>query len=223
MKPLLPLIFFVSLIFASCRSASSFESPNSLRNISGTLHLTNGKTVDGKLIINTENPFGSPVKLVMDGEKKPQKYNLHDVEGYEIRGEYYELKEVKGGLSFGRNFSFMKRLTPKDSRIHLYENMEKVTSVQNNRDGSSSNNVRYDTQYYMQFPSETGDGVWAVNSSKFVPNFDEKMSKLVADCSALATKIANKEPSYFYAQITVFKEKRAEVLWNIIKEYNDCK
>jgi hypothetical protein len=89
--------------------------------------------------------------------------------------------------------------------------------------GVSSSTKNYETQYYMQFPSESGDGVWAVNSSKFVPNFDEKMSKLVEDCPALSKKIADKEPGYFYAQVTVFKEKRADVLWNIISEYNKCK
>ncbi|HEX6913803.1 MAG TPA: hypothetical protein VF145_01095, partial [Chitinophagaceae bacterium] len=77
--------------------------------------------------------------------------------------------------------------------------------------------------YYMQFPSETGDGVWAVNSSKFVPNFDEKMSKLLEDCPALAKKIAAKENGYFYAQVSVFRERRADVLMTIIKEYNECR
>lgn len=219
MKRFLPLIVVIALLFASCKSASFFESPNSLRNITGKLYLTNGKTVEGKLVISTDNFMGSPVKLFIPGEKKPQKYNLLDVKAYETRGELYVLKEVRGGgLSLGRNYSFMKRLTPEDSRIHLYENMEKVTTTNN---GVTSS--RYDTQYYMQFPSETGDAVWAVNSSKFVPNFDEKMSKLVEDCPALSKKIANKETGYFYAQVSLFRERRADVLWNIIAEYNKCK
>jgi hypothetical protein len=222
MKPLLPLAAAVFILFSACKSASSFESPNSLRNISGTLFLTNGKTVEGKLIVSTENTLGSPVKVYVGDEKKPQKFNLQEVEGYEIRNQYYELKEIRGGISFGKRFSFMKRLTPKDSRIHLYENMEEHTNTTTSN-GVSSSTKNYETQYYMQFPSESGDGVWAVNSSKFVPNFDEKMSKLVEDCPALSKKIADKEPGYFYAQVTVFKEKRADVLWNIISEYNKCK
>jgi hypothetical protein len=222
MKPFLPLTAVIILLFTACRSASSFETPNSLRNISGTLFLTNGRTVEGKLVVNTRNGLGSEVKVFLPDEKKPQKFSLHEIEGYEIRGQYYELKEIRGGLSFGRNLSFMKRLTPKDSRIHLYENMEERTST-STQNGMTSTTKQYDYQYYMQFPSETGDQVWAVNSSKFVPNFDEKMSKLVEDCPALAKKIADKETGYFYAQVTVFKEKRADVLWNIISEYNKCK
>ncbi len=218
MKRLLPFIVIV-VLFASCKSAAFFESPNSLRNITGKLYLTNGRTVEGKLVINTDNFLGNPVKVFLPGEKQAQKYALHDVQAYETREEYYVLKEVRGnGLSLGRNYSFMKRLTQQDSRIHLYENMQKVTSTNN---GTSSS--RYETQYYMQFPSETGDAVWAVNSSKFVPNFDEKMSKLVEDCPALAKKIADKESGYFYAQVSLFKEKRADVLWNIITEYNKCR
>ncbi len=223
MRTFLPLVVIVILFFTSCRSASSFESPNNLRNITGTLYLTNGRTVEGKLVVNTNNVFGSQVKMFLPGEKKAQQYDLHDVEGYNIRGEYYELKEIKGGISIGKNLSFMKRLTQQDSRIHLYENMEVNNSTNTNRNGTTTTNKTYDIQYYMQFPSETGDGVWAANSSKFVPNFEEKMSKLVADCPSLATKISNKENGYFYAQVSVFREKRAEVLWNIITEYNKCK
>ncbi len=223
MRSLLSIALIACVLLTACRSASSFESPNNLRNITGTLHLTNGRTVEGKLIVNTNNILGSEVKMFLPGEKKAQKYNLHDVEGYNIRGEYYELKEIKGGISIGKNLSFMKRLTAQDSRIHLYENMEVNNSTSTNRNGTTTTNKTYDIQYYMQFPSETGDGVWAANSSKFVPNFEDKMSKLVEDCAVLATKIRNKENGYFYAQVSVFREKRAEVLWNIISEYNKCK
>ncbi|MCE3282342.1 MAG: hypothetical protein K0Q66_1079 [Chitinophagaceae bacterium] len=223
MKPYLPLVAAVIILFSACRSAATFESPNEFRNLSGTLHLTNGRTVEGKLVVNTDNSLGSRVKVFLPGEKKPQHYALQDVEGYDLRGEYYELKEIRGGFSLGANYSFMKQLTPKGSRIHLYENLEKDKSTVTNRDGTTSTRTRYETQYYMQFPAETGDAVWAVNSSKFVPNFDEKMSKLVADCPALASKIANKDAGYFYAQVSLFKEKRADVLWNIISEYNRCR
>ena len=223
MKLFLPLIASILILFSACKSASMFETPNSLRNINAKLYLANGKTVEGKLIIDLHNSFGSPVKLYLPDDKKPQKYDLSDVEGYEIRGEYYELKEIKSGISLGKNRSFMKRLTPAVSRIHLYENTEKNTNTSTDRNGISTSRVSYETQYYMQFPDETGNGVWAVNSTKFVPNFDEKMSRLVQDCPALASKIANKEQGYFYAQVSLFKEKRADVLWNIISEYNKCK
>jgi hypothetical protein len=49
------------------------------------------------------------------------------------------------------------------------------------------------------------------------------MSGMVSDCPSLAQKIAAKESGYFYAQVSLFKEKRAEVLMNIIREYNRCR
>jgi len=38
------------------------------------------------------------------------------------------LKEVRGGFRLGKEFSFMKRLTEKDSKIQLYENARKVSN-----------------------------------------------------------------------------------------------
>ena len=208
----------VMIIISSCASVSSFDTPNSIRNIYGTLHLTNGKSVDGKLVINREGFSGRTVKIFVDNERRPMQFNILEVEGYETRGNYFELKQLKGGLNLGREFSFMKRLTGEGSRIHLYEDLQKETTTSNN-----VTSTKYETQYYMQFPKEDGDEVWPLNSKKFVPNFDEKMSRIVADCPSLAEKIARKENGYFYAQVSLFKERRAEVLLHIIDEYNQCK
>jgi hypothetical protein len=218
MKRILLIGLTAVILLSSCRSMTSFESPNSFRNITGTLFLTNGKSVDGKLVVQTDNFFGSPVKIYTEGDKKPMQFNLGDVEGYRIRNDYYHLKEVKGGMRLGKQFSFMKRLTPEGSRIHLYEHMDKV-SVNDNK----TTITRYETEYYMQLLNEEGSAVYPLSGSKFVPNFNEKMSKMVSDCFSLAQKIAAKENGYFYAQVSLFKEKRVEVLMNIIEEYNRCK
>ena len=69
---------------------------------------------------------------------------------------------------------------------------------------------------------ETGDDVWRLSSSKFTPNFDEKMSLLLADCPTLAHKITEKQEGYYYRQVS-FTERRADVLLNIISEYNKCR
>ncbi len=223
MKPatlLFSLLF--TLFLSSCKSIISFESPNSLRNIRGTLFLLNGKSVEGKLVIQTGNLFGSTVKVYNEDEKKPMQFDLSEVEGYRIRGDYYALKEIKGGISIGRKLSFMKRLTPEDSRIHLFENLNKVSET-NTVNGNGISSTHYETEYYMQMPSESGMEVYGLSSSRFVPNFDEKMSRLVNDCPKLSQKIAAKESGYFYAQVSLFKEKRVDVLMNIIDEYNRCR
>lgn len=218
-------LFFATLFITGCKSITSFESPNELRNIQGTLYLKNGKKESGKLVIQTENTLGNPVKVLRNGDKDYMKFKLLEVEGYEVRGEYYALKEVRNqNINIGRTYAFMKQVTMPDSKIQLYENMEKVrvaNPATNNTTATSS--TRYELNYYLQFPNEQGDAVWGLTTNRFVPNFDEKMSKLVADCPSLAKKIANKEAGYFYAQVTLFGEKRREVLLNIINEYNRCK
>jgi hypothetical protein len=221
MKRNLLVALIALMFFYSCGSITSFESPNSLRNMTGTLFLTNGKSIDGKLVIQMGNLFSSDVKIYADGEKDAMKFNLGEVEGYRIRNDYYFLKERKGGISLGKQLSFMKRLTPENSRIHLFENMEKVTET-TKVNGNNNTTTHYETEYYMQLPNEQGSNVYPVSGSKFVPNFNEKMSRMVNDCPSLSQKIAEKENGYFYAQVSLFKEKRADVLMNIIEEYNRC-
>lgn len=218
MKRMVFILSPVILFFASCKSAAYFDTPNNVKNMPATLYLADGKTYQGRLVVHTSLYSNSSVKLYQDGDKKPMHFGLMEVKGYQFRNDYYALKEVRGGIRLGKEYSFMKRLTKEDSRIHLYENTEKVTT--SNPYGGSY--TTYETQYYLQMPGEQGDAVWPLSSNKFVPNFDEKMSKLVADCPSLAAKIANKEPGYFYAQVSMFKEKRANVLMQIIDEYNNC-
>ena len=212
------LIAFIG--FFSCRSMAYFDTPNQLKNMPATLYLLNGRSYEGKLVVHTNKYSSTAVKLYQDDDKKPMKFSIADVKGYQFRNDYYELKEVRGGIRLGKEYSFMKRLTKEDSRIHLYENTVKVTTSNGRNMGSYT---YYETQYFLKLPNEEGDAVWPLSSSKFVPNFDEKMSKLFPDCPSLAAKIANKEDGYFYAQVSLFKKKRANVLMNIIDEYNSCK
>jgi hypothetical protein len=204
----------VSFLFLSCRSFSYFESPNNLRNIEGTLHLRNGKTFTGKLIIQTESLFGSPVKLYAEGDKKPMQFKLDDVKAYSVRNNHYELKEIREVLSIGRRLLFMKRLTPEGSRLHLFEFMRKEIV--------NKTATRYHSEHYMQLPGEEESLVFATDGAAFVPNFEQKVSRLVSDCPPLAQKIASKEHGYYYHQVSLQKNKRLDVLHRIISEYNQC-
>lgn len=216
------VILLVAFILCSCGSVTSFESPNSFRNMYGTLFLRNGKAIDGRLVVQLGNVFSSNVKIYEEDDKKPMNFSLGEVTGYRIRNDFYFLKEKKGGLGLGRRLSFMKRLTLDDSRIHLYEDMEKVSET-SKANGVTNTRTRYEREYYLQLPDEQNDGVYPLGGSRFVPAFDEKMSRIVSDCPALAKKIASKADGYFYAQVSLFKEKRVNVLMNIIEEYNRCR
>jgi hypothetical protein len=216
------IILSVAIIVCSCGSVTSFESPNSFRNINGTLFLRSGRAIDGRLVVQVGNVFSSDVKIYEEEDKKPMNYSLDEVAGYRIRNEHYSLKEKKGGLGLGRRLSFMKRLTPENSRIHLFEDMEKVSET-SKANGVTNSRTRYEREFYLQLPNEQTNDVYPLGGSRFVPNFDEKMSRMVSDCPALAQKIASKSDGYFYAQVSLFKEKRVNVLMNIIEEYNRCR
>lgn len=208
------LFLLFAQMFLSCRSLSYFESPNNLRNMAGTLYLQNGKTYSGKLIIETENVFSSPVRLYVEDERKPMQFKLADVKGYRLQNEFYEVKEIRESINIGRRLYFMKRLTPESSRIHLFEFSKKETV--------NKTSVRHEPEFYVQLPKEEENVVYAANGSAFVPHFEHKVSQLVNDCPSLAKKIADKEPGYFYAQVSLLREKRADVLLRIIEEYNEC-
>ena len=214
MQRSLVVFLSVSLLLFSCRSFSYFESPNNLRRVEGTLYLQNGKSFDGKLIVQTDNMFGSPVKLYADDDTKPMQFNLHDVKGYTIKNNLYELKEIRENFSLGRRRLFMKRLTPKNSRMHLYELMRKEIV--------NKTSVRYHAEHYMQIPGNDESLVFATDGAAFVPNFDKKLSALLSDCPSLANKIASRQHGYYYHQVELVKGKRLEVLQRIIEEYNNC-
>lgn len=210
------ILFIVSglVLLVSCRTMSYFESPNNLKNIDGTLYLHNGKSIDGKLVIETENMFGSKVKLYSGEERRPMQFSLSQVRGYAMRNDSYELKEIREGLSIGKRQFFMKRLTPEGSRMHLYEFSKKEIV--------NKTSSRHVMEYYVQLPGEKDNLVFSTNGSHFVPHFEQKVSRIVSDCPALAQKIAEKKNGYFYAQVSLVTEKRAEVMLRIINEYNQC-
>lgn len=213
MKRFLPLAWTLLFLF-SCRTLSYFESPNSLRNVDGIVYLQNGKSFEGKINIQVENIFGSPVKVFSEGETKPMQFNLEDVKGYEVKGRYYELKEIRESINLGKRLVFMRRLTPQPSGMHLYEYMKKETV--------NKTATRHESEYYIQLPKEENNHVYASGSAKFVPHFEEKVSKLLSDCPTLSQKIATRQHGYFYAQVNLLKERKLDVLLRIIDEYNQC-
>jgi|GEM_PF-1663909 len=226
------LVIVLSSLVFSCRTASSFESPNSFRNIQSILYLKNGDSISGYLTIDINNSIGRPIKIYPIDEKKALKFSKRDVMGYKTNRELYVLKTVKNNsITIGNGKSlleqlvddkdmyFMKQLTPESSRIHFYES-ERIEKVKEN---NQTYNGRSVTEYYVQLPHTTGNLVYALDNKLFVPNFEEKMSDLVKDCPELAKKIAAKEKGYFYAQINLLKEKRAAIMMNIIEEYNNCR
>lgn len=213
------LVIALCIGLASCKPSAYYSTPNDLSYLPGTLYLTNGHSYKGKLIISDNAHSHSAVKVYEEGDARPMRFSLDEVKGYEFRYDYYELKEIRNGLNIGKDYSFLRRLTKGGSKIHLYEGTEKQT-----RSGSYNRTYAvFEKKYYLQLPNDEPGVVYPLTSSRFVPNFDEKMSKVVSDCPSLATKISTKEQGYFYAQVSLSEEKRLNVLLHIIDEYNECK
>ena len=70
-------------------------------------------------------------------------------------------------------------------KIHLYENL--VKEGPSGRGGYT----RHRTDYYIRFGDESH--AIPVRSSRFLPRFEEKMSRALRDCPELAAKIQKKE------------------------------
>ena len=213
---LLPVLF----LLASCASLSSFESPDHVQRMDGTLYLTNGRAVTGKLVVQMGNPFTSDVKVYEDGDSKAMNFNLGEIAGYSMNDHFYELKEKKGGFGLGKRLSFMKRLTPQNSKMHLYEAMEKIPES-GKVYGSTRNRSLYQIEYYLEMPDEENNFVYPVSKSQMVASFDEKLRTVIRSCPALTKKIEKHVEGDFYAQ-TYFKDKKPEILLDFIHHYNSC-
>ena len=114
-------IYLITLVclFYSCAPYSFFNTPNDLQRMKGTLYLSNGDSLKGKLDVNPRLT-GRAINIYMDQERKPMQFSLVDVTGYRIHNDYYGLKQMKGGLLGSKGFSIIRRLTHPSSRIHLF-------------------------------------------------------------------------------------------------------
>jgi len=155
MNTTIACLLFTIILFTSCRSLSYFETPNAFRNLPVTIYLAKGRSYHGKMIVQTNKHSNSAVKLYLDGDKKPMRFSVDEVKGYELRNDYYELKELKGAFRLTREYSFMKRLTKENSKLHLYENLRKVSNPSGKH---TSAYTYYETEYFIQLPNEVG--VW---------------------------------------------------------------
>ena len=209
-------------IFSSCKSPY-FSSVNNMRNINSTLYLNNGKELKGQVTSSLANYYtsNSYITMIPEGEKS-QKIYLADIKGIDVRNNFYEPKLIDMGFGARDQLLFLKRMTKPDSRIGLYELYEQQSNTAY-RNGSSYTYYTDNYTYYISFAGNKDGVAWNLEGKHLTPNFEDKMSEIVRDCPALAEKIQHKEKGYFYAQVSLIKEKRIETMLNIIDEYNKCR
>jgi hypothetical protein len=191
-----------------------YLSPNNFKNVPATVFMHNGDTMHGALTLNNE-VLVKKIKLKRATDNEETKFHLLEMTSYKIGEDSYELKHRMGG-GVGKADYFMKRLTPATSAIHLYEHKEKYYQ-------NKGKSAAYKTKYFIQFPNEHRNAVWALDGHRLIPHFHQKMSEVVATCPALAEKIKGKEKGYTYQQLDATEKERYEVVMRIINEYNSCR
>ncbi|HEX7903789.1 MAG TPA: hypothetical protein VF487_07915 [Chitinophagaceae bacterium] len=191
------------------------NSPNDLQNIPAVLYLKNGTIVNGNLVVNLNTSLTRPVSIQSQNNKK-FKYTLNEINGFSIEGNYFNLNDIKNDFLESRERVFMKRLTPENSRIVLYEHLFNTT-----------NNINYTDKYahrplyYIHFVNDKENEVWPLHGKKFTPLFSSKMSLILKDCQELSDKIQNKQEGYFFPEFTG-DNRQLNVMMKIIEEYNKC-
>jgi hypothetical protein len=206
------------LLFFACNSPY-YTSVNKMRSQPATLTLTNGTVIDGKVSVNANSNFINVTKIqfATGAEKEYKEYFINDIKSLFINGSTYCVKLLINNALSSDVFQFVKLLSSPNSKMELYQN-DVVKKV--NRSTTKETTV----QYYLQLPGATHNEVYNVESGKFTPNFDDKMSAIVQDCPNLADKIKSKDKDYFYPYLLSNGElRRKAVLIQIINDYNSCK
>jgi hypothetical protein len=213
--PIAAMIFIVTNI--SCGPAGYFSTPNEVRNIPSTVYLKDGEVIEGKLHVNSNLWGKQSVKIHKEPDNEVVMLDIENLKGYKSHNSFYDLKEISTGVGKGYHHKFMKRLTPADSRIHLYEHVAKVNLPDKNKPGK-----KISKEYYIQLPNEKGDIVWSLGSKKFHPHFNRKMAGVLKDCPTVSKKVADRVDGYSYHHNSFLPQNKPEILLKIINDYNNC-
>ena len=211
----------IFLIFLSaCKPSGFMVSPNEVRDAKVVLYLWDKTKMTGNINIDLENGSGLHVEFkpyiefMPEGKTNWEKIKITDIEGYSSGMDYFAVKNLDVDLNNTHFMLFVKRMTPENSKIQLYELYESGK-------GNSTGDAGY--TYYLSFPGYAPRQTMNAKSNQLVPNFELKMSNLVEDCPSLAKKIRTKEKDYYLPMNTFNRKKTPEVLMRIINEYDSCK
>jgi hypothetical protein len=192
-----------------------------MRGQVATLTLNNGTVLDGKLNINANSNFINitKVQFAEGTEKEYKDYFTSDIKTVFYNGNTYAVKLLITNAFSSDINRFVKLINKPGSKIELYE-YELPAQSQNLNGGNGT--AEKQMQYFLQLPNTAHNEIYNIESAKFIPNFDDKMSAIVQDCPALAEKIKSKNKDYFYPFLSNAM-RRKTVLLQIVNEYNNCK
>lgn len=216
MKTLAKIFLGIMVIFLISCNSSFYNNVNDMGGQPATLYLKNGNVLNGKLEIRSFDEFSSVQKITFSegNTNRYQWFYPKDIEGIYFNGAKYSLELIQAMDMWNkRAYKFLKNITPNQGKIQIFE--DEYTQK------NSFGNIEKVTKLYIKLPNN--EGVFDAQSDRFVPNFNEKVSRYLSDCSSVSSRILNKEKEFSYAFVNQGEVQRKQVWMNIVFEYNQCK
>ena len=216
MKTLAKIFSGIVVIFLISCNSSFYNNVNDMGGQPATLYLKNGNVLNGKLEIRSFDEFSSVQKITFSegNTNRYQWFYPKDIEGIYFNGAKYSLELIQAMDMWNkRAYKFLKNITPNQGKMQIFE--DEYTEK------NSFGNIEKVTKMYIKLPNN--EGVFDAQSDRFVPNFNEKVSRYLSDCPSVSSRILNKEKEFSYAFVNQGEVQRKQVWMNIVFEYNQCK
>ncbi len=216
MKTLTKIFLRIMLVFLISCNSSFYNNVNDMGGQPATLYLKNGNILNGKLEIRSFDEFSSVQKITFSegNTNRYQWFYPQDIEGIYFNGAMYSLELIQAMDMWNkRAYKFLKNITPNQGKMQIFE--DEYTQK------NSFGNIEKVTKLYIKLPNN--EGVFDAQSDRFVPNFNEKVSRYLSDCPSVSSRILNKEKEFSYAFVNQGETQRKQVWMNIVFEYNQCK
>ena len=216
MKTLAKIFLGIVVIFLISCNSSFYNNVNDMGGQPATLYLKNGNVLNGKLEIRSFDEFSSVQKITFSegNTNRYQWFYPKDIEGIYFNGANYSLELIQAMDMWNkRAYKFLKNITPNQGKMQIFE--DEYTQK------NSFGNIEKVTKLYIKIPNN--EGVFDAQSDRFVPNFNEKVSRYLSDCPSVSSRILNKEKEFSYAFVNQGEVQRKQVWMNIVFEYNQCK
>lgn len=216
MKTLAKIFLGIVVMFLISCNSSFYNNVNDMGGQPATLYLKNGNILNGKLEIRSFDEFSSVQKITFSegNTNRYQWFYPKDIEGIYFNGAKYSLELIQAMDMWNkRAYKFLKNITPNQGKMQIFE--DEYTQK------NSFGNIEKVTKLYIKLPNN--EGVFDAQSDRFVPNFNEKVSRYLSDCPSVSSRILNKEKDFSYAFVNQGEVQRKQVWMNIVFEYNQCK
>ena len=216
MKTLAKIFLGIMVMFLISCNSSFYNNVNDMGGQPATLYLKNGNVLNGKLEIRSFDEFSSVQKITFSegNTNRYQWFYPKDIEGIYFNGAKYSLELIQAMDMWNkRAYKFLKNITPNQGKMQIFE--DEYTQK------NSFGNIEKVTKMYIKLPNN--EGVFEAQSDRFIPNFNEKVSRYLSDCPSVSSRILNKEKEFSYAFVNQGEVQRKQVWMNIVFEYNQCK